>query len=84
MEWRDHAACRDVDPELFFPLTSAGPSRAQTAAALTVCGSCVVRAECLDWSLEQKIDHGVWGGLSEEQRVVVLRQRRRSAASHRV
>ena len=46
--WRERAACRSVDPELFFPAAEAGPVyAAQVAAAKRVCAGCPVRAACL-------------------------------------
>jgi WhiB family transcriptional regulator, redox-sensing transcriptional regulator len=84
MEWRERAACLDVDPELFFPISDSGPSRYRTQQALAVCAGCPVRAECLDWSLEQNIMHGVWGGLSEDQRATVLRRRQRATVNESV
>lgn len=81
MGWRERAACTDVDPELFFPLTASGPSQFQTAQALAVCAGCTEREECLEWSLDQEIQHGVWGGLSEPEREVLLRQRRLSVTA---
>jgi WhiB family redox-sensing transcriptional regulator len=68
MEWREQAECLEVDPELFFPLTVSGPSTWQTAAAVEVCNRCAVRTKCLDWALANDVHHGVWGGVSEEQR----------------
>src|SRR2546429_4670702 len=45
--WWSRAACRSADPELFFPVSAAGPSRVETAAAKAVCAGCDVRRECL-------------------------------------
>ena len=45
--WGPRAACRSADPELFFPVSGAGPSVAQIAEAKTVCARCEVRGECL-------------------------------------
>jgi WhiB family redox-sensing transcriptional regulator len=59
--WRDLAACRDTDPELFFD-----PGRA--AEARQVCAGCPARAACLDWALRHREGHGIWGALDEEQR----------------
>jgi hypothetical protein len=44
--WRSRAACRDTNPDLFFPEPSA--PRSQTAAAKAVCARCPVRDACLD------------------------------------
>ncbi len=38
MDWRDHASCRDEDPELFFPVGTSGPTLLQIAEAKAVCG----------------------------------------------
>lgn len=67
-DWRSQSACLTADPELFFPLSSMGPSLDQLTEAKKVCGRCPVRAECLDFALATQQVHGVWGGLSEEER----------------
>lgn len=66
--WRDDAACRDTDPDLFFPVGTTGAAVDQIAAAKTVCQSCAVRSECLDFALLTNQDSGVWGGLAEDER----------------
>jgi WhiB family transcriptional regulator, redox-sensing transcriptional regulator len=68
MDWRHQAACRDEDPELFFPIGSTGPALQQIDEAKAVCRSCAVVEECLTWALESGQDAGVWGGLSEDER----------------
>jgi WhiB family transcriptional regulator, redox-sensing transcriptional regulator len=73
----DHGACQAVEPELFFPLSAAGPAVAQVAAAKAVCRGCPVRAECLDYAMQTAQDHGIWGGTTEEER----RQARRGQAA---
>ena len=73
--WRDRALCRDTDPELFFPVGTTGLALVQIDKARQVCGECEVRSECLDFALETNQDSGVWGGLSEEERRVIRRQR---------
>jgi WhiB family redox-sensing transcriptional regulator len=67
-DWLDLGACRDEDPDLFFPIASAGPGAAQVAAAKAVCGRCAVRETCLRYALDAHQDYGVWGGLSEDER----------------
>lgn len=68
VDWRHRAACREEDPELFFPLSEMGPGARQAAEAKAVCARCPVRAECLDYALENGLDHGIFGGLTEEER----------------
>jgi len=67
-DWRPHAACRSVDPELFFPISSIGASLEQVAAAKAICARCPVRPECLAFALRTAQIHGIWGGLTEQER----------------
>ncbi|KOX22200.1 WhiB family transcriptional regulator [Nocardiopsis sp. NRRL B-16309] len=68
MDWRHDAACRDEDPELFFPIGNFGPALIQIEEAKAVCNSCPVSAACLRWALDSGQDGGVWGGTSEDER----------------
>jgi WhiB family redox-sensing transcriptional regulator len=77
VDWRRDAACRDEDPELFFPIGSTGPAIDQANAAKRVCARCDVREECLEFALASNQDAGVWGGLTEEERRSLRRQRQR-------
>lgn len=73
--WRDAAACRTEDPELFFPRGETGPSISQIEDAKTVCRRCPVMDACALWALETRQDAGVWGGLSETERRRIHRWR---------
>ena len=75
MSWRARAACLDEDPELFFPIGQTGPAIRQVALAKQVCRGCGVREQCLEWALEAGQEHGVWGGLSEDERKRLRRRR---------
>jgi WhiB family redox-sensing transcriptional regulator len=81
--WRDDAACRDTDPDLFFPVGTTGLAVDQIASAKAVCASCPVRTECLDFALFTNQDSGVWGGTSEDERRKIRRawMKTRRAAS---
>jgi WhiB family transcriptional regulator, redox-sensing transcriptional regulator len=68
VNWQDLAACRDAEPDVFFPVGPAGPALAQIEAARCVCRSCPVRAACLAWALDQGVGSGVWGGATEDER----------------
>ena len=70
MWWLADARCIGEDPDLFFPIGTSEPAVAQIATAKSVCRSCVVRSDCLEWSLATFQDAGVWGGLDEEERRV--------------
>ncbi|MEU1465720.1 WhiB family transcriptional regulator [Streptomyces sp. NPDC005727] len=75
--WREHAACRHEDPDLFFPIGTTGPSQVQAQQAKAVCGGCPVREQCLDWALDTGQSIGIWGGTTETERRA-LRRRVRS------
>ena len=62
------AACQSADPEMFFPISSSGRSMAQVAEAKAICAGCQVQRECLAFALRTHQGHGVWGGLSEQER----------------
>jgi WhiB family redox-sensing transcriptional regulator len=74
-DWRDHAACRDTDPELFFPVGNAGPALVQLERAKQVCAGCKVRTRCLEWALASGQEAGVWGGAGEDERRALRRRR---------
>ena len=74
--WRRSAACRSADPELFFPVSSDGPSRAQEDQAKAVCRSCAVRRACLQYALAANEVYGVWGGMAEGERRLAIRAAR--------
>lgn len=79
MDWRHRAACRDEDPELFFPIGTTGPALLQVDEAKAVCRRCDAVDECLTWALDSDQDAGVWGGLSEDERRDVRRRRLHAA-----
>ena len=74
-QWRDQALCRDTDPDLFFPVGTTGMAVVQVDHAKRVCHECTVTDSCLDFALATNQDSGVWGGLSEEERRSIRRQR---------
>jgi WhiB family redox-sensing transcriptional regulator len=67
--WQDRALCAQTDPEAFFP-----EKGGSTREAKRVCRGCEVRAECLDYALENDERFGIWGGLSERERRRLKRQ----------
>ena len=70
-DWMGRGKCRDMDPGLFFPSDGLGVQVAQR-----VCRDCPVKMPCLEYALDNKVDHGVWGGTSERERRRILRRRR--------
>jgi WhiB family redox-sensing transcriptional regulator len=74
--WWPRAACLTADPELFFPISSVGPSRRQVARAKAVCRRCQVRQACLRYALGAGPVLGIWGGTTEEERRLLRRRDR--------
>ncbi len=62
-DWQERALCAQTDPEAFFP-----EKGGSTREAKRICGSCEVRAECLEYALAHDERFGIWGGLSERER----------------
>jgi hypothetical protein len=74
-EWRARVACRETDPETFFPVAASGAVRERMVAhAKSICEECPVRPACLEWALSE-LPHGVAGGLSEGERSALRRTR---------
>ena len=72
--WRNRAACRGIDPDIFFPVTD---EEAEPAKA--ICNVCPVRETCLEFALAAREREGVWGGATERERRRIIRQRRKTA-----
>jgi WhiB family transcriptional regulator, redox-sensing transcriptional regulator len=72
--WRDRAACRGIDPDVFYPV-----SDEDADAAKAICAVCPVRESCLEYALANRERDGVWGGATERERRRMIRQRRKSA-----
>ena len=75
-DWRQLAECRHADPELFFPVSASGRSLDQITQAKAICAGCPVRRQCLAFALDTRQGHGVWGGMSEQERRLRARKRR--------
>ncbi len=72
--WRERAACRGVDPDIFYPF-----SDEEADDAKAICALCPVQQACLEWALTNRESDGVWGGATERERRRIIRRRRRSA-----
>ena len=71
ISWQSQAACRGADVNLFFTpahLESKEEREVREAQAKSVCAICPVRAQCLEFALETREPHGIWGGLNEIER----------------
>jgi len=68
VDWREVAACRDAQPELFFPSGTGSSLRMQTDQAKAVCHGCPVVDRCLGFALASDETEGIWGGLTTQER----------------
>lgn len=71
LSWQESAQCKNYPPAAFFPSDGVGVD-----AARKICETCVVKDPCLEFALENRIEHGVWGGTSERERRRILKRRR--------
>jgi WhiB family transcriptional regulator, redox-sensing transcriptional regulator len=67
-DWTMRAKCRGMEDALF-------PEASDQKRARLVCSGCPVRYECLAEALDNRIEWGVWGGMTERERRLLLRQR---------
>jgi WhiB family redox-sensing transcriptional regulator len=68
-DWGVRAACRTADPDALF-VQGAEQNRAKL-----LCRACPVRTECLADALDNRVEFGVWGGMTERERRALLRRR---------
>ncbi|UMG93940.1 WhiB family transcriptional regulator [Nocardioides sp. TF02-7] len=68
-DWALRAACRDEQPDELFV------RGAEQNKAKLVCSGCPVRTECLAEALDNQIEWGVWGGMTERERRALLRRK---------
>lgn len=74
--WRQQAACRNVNPNLMFPNDW---DEDGIAAAKALCRACPVQDQCLTFALDNREDHGIWGGATERERSKIRRRRGQKA-----
>lgn len=67
-DWAAAAACNGTDPDELF-VQGAAQNRAKL-----ICMGCQVRTECLADALDNRVEFGVWGGMTERQRRALLKQ----------
>ncbi len=79
--WQWRAACRGEDANLFFPPNHVEEREARILReqqAKAICATCPVRIECLEYAVRTRESHGIWGGLNELERRILIRHRERS------
>ena len=70
LAWQDYSNCAGADADLFFPERGAS-----TRKAKAICNACQVKAECLEFAIQQSEKFGIWGGLSERERRRIRKER---------
>jgi WhiB family redox-sensing transcriptional regulator len=73
LHWQDFALCAQTDPDIFFP-----EKGGSTTPATTVCSACPVQGQCLEYAISHDIRHGIWGGMSDNDRRRIARERRQA------
>ena len=76
--WQDKAACRGPQARVFFPpshLERKDEREARETRAKAICAQCPVRRPCLEYAVEIREPHGIWGGLNELERKAVIASR---------
>lgn len=68
-DWTLRAACGDAQPDQLFV------KGAEQNKAKQVCSGCAVKTECLAEALDNQIEWGVWGGMTERERRALLRRK---------
>lgn len=78
--WDNHAKCKDMDTEMWFPPRDKAKYKPIADIAKAVCfgkdgkPECPVRKECLMAALKIDEQHGIWGGLSHRERNALQRK----------
>ena len=86
-DWRTDAACRGMDPELFFSPESFESKQEKDdreVVAKAACARCTVRTECLEYAIEAGERYGIWGGMTEQERRAYVRRRSAQIRAGRV
>jgi WhiB family redox-sensing transcriptional regulator len=66
--WRALAACRGTDTDVFYPEGRGQALRDKEETAKQICAECPVSRECRLAARERPERHGIWGGLTEDER----------------
>ena len=74
-DWREKANCKKIGPEIFFADNeNSNESKKNVKAAKSICNKCNVRAECLNYALNNQIPFGIWGGLNSRERNSLIKK----------
>lgn len=74
-QWQLRAACRGPQAIVFFPpshFERKDEKLERESRAKDICTKCSVRGECLEYAVNIREHHGIWGGLNEQERRTML------------
>lgn len=77
-DWQLKAQCRGPSADLFFPpahFEKKSEKEVRERQAKSICATCPVKDPCLQYSIQIREPHGVWGGLNEAERRVIMAER---------
>ncbi len=80
--WLLRAACRDADPNIFYPKGMGRPRSDRNPNPRDYCNECPVTRQCLERALRNPVtlDRGIWANTNESQRKALRRQRNAQAS----
>ncbi len=73
--WQVRGACRGPQASVFFPPSTferKDEKVEREARAKGICNTCPVRQPCLDYAIQIREPHGIWGGMNENERKQIL------------
>lgn len=79
--WAGQGACVGIDFTVFYPPGEPDKDSPEVAAARSICRTCPVQRDCLEYALARPERYGVWGGMTYRERANVARRRQRYAAA---
>ena len=68
LAWQEEALCAQTGGDFFFPEPGSSVREAKR-----ICSLCPIRAACLEYALTNDMRFGVWGGMSEKERLELRR-----------
>jgi WhiB family transcriptional regulator, redox-sensing transcriptional regulator len=71
-----------ASPDAWFPVRGDEASRKTARVAYAICAACPVRAQCLDWAINTRQVHGIWGGMGQHNRRQIINRQRRQENLH--
>lgn len=77
-DWMLEGACVYADTDIFFPVGSSMKALKKASEAKAICAECPVLSECLEYAIRTNQDSGIWGGTTEEERISLRREFRKT------